>query len=89
MLHEIVRALGGAGDCAPNSIARIEELQGGSCAASGHVTDDIFDLTGVEVNLEERSIRYFPGTTLDADRHDYVGHGRPGCFDLLKSPFLE
>ena len=89
MLHEIVHALGGVGDCAPNSTARIEELQRGGCGSTGHVTDDINDLMGVEVDIEERSITYYGGTTLDADRDDYVGHGRPGCFDLLTSPFLE
>lgn len=88
MLHEIVHALGGVGDCAPNSTARIEELQRG-CGSTGHVTDDINDLMGVEVDIEERSVTYYGGTTLDADRNDYVGHGRPGCFDLLTSPFLE
>ena len=88
MLHEIIHALGGVGDCAPNSTARIEEFQA-SCGATGHVTDDKFDLMGVEVNTEERSITYFGGTTLDADRNDYIGHGRPGCFDLLESPFVE
>ena len=89
MLHEIIHALGGVGDCAPNSIARIEELHAGCGNITGHVDDDPYDLMGVEVIIEEGSIRYFSGTTLDADRDDYVGHGRPGCFDLLTSPFLE
>ena len=88
MLHEIVHALGGVGDCAPNSTERIEELQGG-CGATGHVADDISDLMGVGVDIEARSVTYYGGTTLDANRDDYVGHGRPGCFDLLLSPFLE
>ena len=88
MLHEIVHALGGVGDCAPNSTERIEELQGG-CGATGHVADDINDLMGVGVDIEARSVTYYGGTTLDANRDDYVGHGRPGCFDLLLSPFLE
>ena len=88
MLHEIIHALGGVGDCAPNSSARIAEVQG-SCGTTGHVADDINDLMGVEVDIEARSVTYFGGTTLDANRDDYVGHGRPGCFDLLLSPFLE
>ena len=93
MLHEIVHALGGVEDCAPNSTNRFEALRN-ECFAQGHVVDDPFDLMGVVVELEEGSVVSFPGnsrdgTILDADRDDYVGHGRPDCFDLLTSPFLE
>ena len=91
MLHEVIHMLGGVGDCAPNSLARFEGLQG-RCGATGHVTDDPHDLMGVqvvEIDGEITRVRYFGGTTLDANRDDYIGHGRPGCFDLLRSPYVE
>lgn len=56
------------------------------CAANhtreGHVSDTPSDL------MYAGDEQWLP-SEIDAERDDYVGHGRPGCFDLLDSPWLE
>ncbi|MFN3430306.1 MAG: CAP domain-containing protein, partial [Candidatus Sericytochromatia bacterium] len=50
-------------------------------ATDAHVTDNPLDLMAP---ARER------GTPiLDFGQNDYFGHGRPGCMDMAKSPFLE
>lgn len=50
-------------------------------ATDAHVTDNPLDLMAP---ARERGI-----PILDFGKNDYFGHGRPGCMDMAKSPFLE
>lgn len=70
--HEIFHTLGAVARCAPHHDPQ----------NSGHVSDDPQD------QMFSRSSRSAVPPRVDAARDDYFGHGKPGCLDLARSPFL-
>lgn len=68
--HELVHGLGAVAACAPHE------------SGDGHVTDDPRDV--LYANRSQRSAGQ--DVVLDAANDDYMGHGIPGCPDILDSP---
>ena len=83
MMHEFVHLFGGVPECAPHSTTRLPGDHW--CGRTGHIYDDPDDI----MYVDPVTGFYGVGRVLDADRDDYLGHGRTDCTDIARSPYLE
>ena len=73
MMHEVIHSLGAVASCAPHATTD------GKHHTADHPGDIMYGGT-LPASFSRR---------LDPGRDDYYGHGRPDCFDLAKSAFLD